>query len=29
MHPISDKDLDKLFQQRFENLKVEPSKEVW
>jgi hypothetical protein len=29
MHPISDKDLDKLFQQRFENLKVEPSNEVW
>jgi hypothetical protein len=29
MHPISDKDLDKLFQQRFGNLKVEPSNDVW
>jgi hypothetical protein len=29
MHPISDKELDKLFQQRFEDLQVEPSKEVW
>jgi hypothetical protein len=29
MHPISDKELDKLFQQRFEDLQVEPSNEVW
>lgn len=29
MHPISDKELDKLFQQRFEDLKVEPSNQVW
>jgi hypothetical protein len=29
MHPISDKDLDKLFQQRFENLELEPSNDVW
>jgi hypothetical protein len=29
MHPISDKDLDKLFQQRFENLELEPSNNVW
>jgi len=29
MHPISDKELDKLFQQRFADLEVEPSNEVW
>jgi len=29
MHPISDKELDKLFQQRFEDLEVEPSNDVW
>ena len=29
MHPISDKELDKLFQQRFEDLQVEPSTQVW
>jgi hypothetical protein len=29
MHPISDRELDKLFQQRFEDLKVEPSNQVW
>jgi hypothetical protein len=29
MHPISDKELDKLVQQRFEDLQVEPSDEVW
>jgi hypothetical protein len=29
MHPISDKELDKLFQHRFEDLQVEPSNEVW
>jgi hypothetical protein len=29
MHPISDKELDKLFQQRFEDLQVEPSNQVW
>jgi hypothetical protein len=29
MHPISDKDLDKLFQQRFGNLDIEPSNDVW
>ena len=29
MHPISDKELDKLFQQRFVNLELEPSNEVW
>ncbi|WP_291399832.1 hypothetical protein [Daejeonella sp.] len=29
MHPISDKELDKLFQQRFEDLQVEPSNAVW
>lgn len=29
MHPISDKELDKLFQQRFEGAEVVPSKGVW
>ena len=29
MHPISDKELDKLFQQHFGDLEVEPSNEVW
>lgn len=29
MHPISDKELDKLFQQRFGDLEVEPSNDVW
>lgn len=29
MHPISDKELDKLFQQRFEDLEIEPSAAVW
>lgn len=29
MHPISDKELDKLFQQRFEDLEIEPSEAVW
>ena len=29
MHPISDKELDKLFQQRFEDLQIEPSNELW
>lgn len=29
MHPLSDKELDKLFQQRFEDLQVEPSNQVW
>lgn len=29
MHPISDKELDKLFQQRFEDLEVELSNDVW
>lgn len=29
MHPISDKELDKLFQQRFEDAEVEPSGSVW
>jgi hypothetical protein len=29
MHPISDKELDKLFQQRFEDFQVEPSNQVW
>jgi hypothetical protein len=29
MHPISDKELDKLFQQRFGDLEIEPSTAVW
>lgn len=29
MHPISDKELDKLFQQRFGDLEIEPSAAVW
>jgi len=29
MNPISDKELDKLFQQRFEDLEIEPSAAVW
>lgn len=29
MHPISDKDLDKLFQQRFGEFEIEPSGAVW
>ncbi|SDL75441.1 hypothetical protein SAMN05421813_10238 [Daejeonella rubra] len=29
MHPISDKELDKLFQQRFGDFEVEPSNDVW
>jgi len=29
MHPISDKELDKLFQQRFGDLEIEPSTSVW
>jgi hypothetical protein len=29
MHPISDKELDKLVQQSFDDLQVEPSNEVW
>jgi hypothetical protein len=29
MHPISDKELDKLFQQRFRDLEVEPATDVW
>ena len=29
MHPISDKELDKLFQQRFGDLEIEPSEAVW
>jgi hypothetical protein len=29
MHPISDKELDKLFQQRFGELEIEPSAAVW
>ena len=29
MHPISDKELDKLFQQRFADLEIEPSAAVW
>ncbi len=29
MQPISDKNLDKLFQSRFENLEAEPSKDLW
>lgn len=29
MQPISDKNLDKLFQSRFENLESEPSKDLW
>jgi len=29
MHPISDKELDKLFQQRFGDLEIEPSATVW
>lgn len=29
MHPISDKELDKLFHQRFEEFEVEPSDMVW
>lgn len=29
MHPISDKELDKLFQQRFGELEIEPSEAVW
>lgn len=29
MHPISDKELDKLVQQRFEDIQVEPSNDVW
>ncbi|OYZ47613.1 MAG: hypothetical protein B7Y19_07640, partial [Sphingobacteriales bacterium 24-40-4] len=29
MHPISDKELDKLFEQRFGDLEIEPSAAVW
>jgi hypothetical protein len=29
MHPISDKELDKLFQQRFEEVEFQPSGDVW
>lgn len=29
MNPISDKNLDKLFQQHFEDIQIEPSKQVW
>ncbi|MEJ7779726.1 MAG: hypothetical protein WKF68_09050 [Daejeonella sp.] len=29
MHPISDKELDKLFQQRFEDAQFQPSEDVW
>lgn len=29
MNPISDKNLDRLFQQRFEDIQIEPSKQVW
>ncbi len=29
MHPISDKELDKLFQQRFEEAEFQPSENVW
>lgn len=29
MHPISDKELDRLFQQRFGDLEIEPSNDVW
>jgi len=29
MHPIKDKELDKLFQQRFEDIEIRPSDNVW
>lgn len=29
MHPISDKELDRLFQQRFEDAQFQPSEDVW